>query len=255
MPCAVVPGQFYINEFGTLSWHRQMAVPGATLDAMLREVAPVLTKSIAENAAAVLQKTKPGAERMTWEELRKELLQTIDEALTNNANWPAGPPVGTPAPVPAKPKKMDDPRILPPLDAETLRLMSSAVADKSLKLRRTGSVLTVVVPCSQRDTAEAIATFDLINRMLANRVRAGKNVADVFVNIRQAVQIRYRAGVGLECSADLNKLARFSKNTHMPRPYETKNAVYPATIAAMRARGIEIQENFSIKGLLGEYAK
>ena len=69
------------------------------------------------------------------------------------------------------------------------------------------------------------------------------------------MQVRYAEGAGLEVSADLAKLVKCLNNTDNPQPGEKMKAGYKATIAAVRARGIEIQENFSIKSLLDEYKK
>jgi hypothetical protein len=251
----VVPGQFYINEFGTLSCYQQMAVPGAKMDAALRQITPVVARTVAMAADGEIQKAKKGAKHITWEEVRNEILEKINE---HDQPTPAPKAAPRAEPKPAakvEPKKKDDPGILLPLEDESIRLLQDAVADKSVKLRRSGSVITVAVPVSKNDGAEAAATFDLITRTIAERIKAGKKIeegADKFLN---AVQVRYAEGAGLEFSADLAKLVKCLNNTDNPKPGEKMKAGYKTTIAAVRARGIEIQENFSIKSVLDEYTK
>ena len=240
----VLPGQFYINEYGTLSCYHQMAVPGATVDAVLERIRPLLAKLFVKLADGEIQLAKKGARRATWEETRRAIVEQLRAADT--------PPIAPKSEPKAEPQKRDDPGTLLPLEAESIRLLKNAVADRSVKLRRTGSVITLVVPVTKNDAAEAAATLDLLKNTIAQRIKAGQKVPEGLAGLLDAVQIRFAEDGGLEFSTDLVKLARIANRSDNPQPDQKKDG-YKKTIEAMRARGIEVKENFSIKGLIDEY--
>ena len=232
----VLPGRFYINDYGVLSCYHQMAVPGATVDAVLDQVTPTVAGWFVTLADEEIQAAKKGAKRNTWDAVRKSIVQRLNEADDPKAEQ----------------KNKEEPAVIGPWEEESIRLLKSAVADKSVKLRRTGSVFMLVVPLTKKDCAEVTATFDLAKNTMDERIKAGKKVDHGFVDLLHVVHVRYAEGSGLELSVDLVKLARIQQNVD-PKPDEKKAAEYKATIEAIQARGIEIKENFSIKSLVGEY--
>lgn len=234
----VVPGQFYINEHGTLSCYHQMAVPGAVVDAVLEQIRPVIAQGVAKFENLEIEQAKKGEKRALWNEVRKAILEKLSDG-------------GLP---PVKATKKEDSGTLLPLEEETVRLLANTVADKSVKLRRIGSVIAVVLPVSKTDGAEAMATFELVSRTVADRLKAGKKVDDGLVAVLDAVQVRYVEGIGLEFSTNLCKLARIGHNAGNPKP-DPKKTAYRATIEAMRARGIEIKADFSMESLVDEYTQ
>lgn len=234
----VLPGQFYINEFGTLSCFHQMVVPGAVVDAVLEQIRPVIANGVAKLADMEIEQAKKGAKLATWKGIRMAIVDRLSEAAT--------PPVNA--------TKNEDTGTLLPLEEESIRLLASAVAERSVKLRRTGSVLTVVLPVTKNDGAELSSIFDLIKSTAADRIKAGKKVDEELVGFLNAVQVRNADVAGLEFSVNLTRLAKIGHNTDNPKP-DPKKTAYKATIEAMRMRGIEIKESFSIKDLIDEYTK
>jgi hypothetical protein len=219
------------------------------VDAVLERIRPVVAGGFVKLADAEIEQARKGAKRATWEETRKAILEKLNES----DNPPAHPKTEPKTEPKAEPKTKDDPGVLLPLEEESVRLLKNAVADKSVKLRRAGSVITVVVPVSKNDGAEATATFDLVKNTIAERIKAGKKVEQGLAGFLNAVQVHYAEGGGLEFSADLAKLARISNRGDNPKPDQKKDG-YKTTIEAVRARGIEVKENFSIQSLIDEYA-
>ncbi len=122
----VLPGQFYINEYGTLSCYHQMAVPGATVDAVLERIRPLLAKLFVKLADGEIQLAKKGERRATWEETRRAIVEQLRAA--------DNPPIAPKSEPKAEPQKKDDPGTLLPLEAESIRLLKNAVADRWVKL-------------------------------------------------------------------------------------------------------------------------
>lgn len=181
---------------------------------------------------------------MTWEAIRKSIVEKLNEA----DNPKEAPKAGSKA----EPKKAEEPGTIGPLEDESIRLLKNAVADKSVKLRRAGSVFSLVVPLAKQDGAEVTATFDLAKATVAERIQAGKKVEQGVINLFNLVHVHYADGSGLEVSVDLAKLAKIQKNDD-PKPDEKKAAGYKSTIEGLRAHGIDIKAKFSIKSLVDEY--
>lgn len=233
----VIPGQFHLNSHGNLAYYQQCVVPGKTLDAILAEVTPLFAAELEQLAAKQIKlalKAKP----MTWEAVRRSLLDDLE-----GKDKPK-PPVQKDG------KATGDPPL--PLDAESLRLLGKAVADKSVKLGRLRDQFTMVVPLSKRDSQEAVATLEFLRKTVAERVKSGKLIDKDLPELLDSLKVRQVEG-GLEATLDFTKYAKAETSAESQGPDGKKKAGYASTLAAIQAKGIPIAKAGAVEKLVKEY--
>lgn len=223
----VVPGKFFLNEHKNLCYYHQVVIPGATVDALMREVAPVIADELAKTAEEDIKNAgKEGSTKMSWNDVRDSMLKSF------GGNQP-------------KPddEKAKGPTLLP-LEMASLRLMIKAGADKSVPFTRKADAFTLVLPLSPRDTDEAIATVKLARQIVAERQAAGKTVDKHIVGLLNATEVFRGEAPGLSVTIQLGKLAKLlnADQTTMPTPEKEARQAYRTTIAFLEGQGIEVNK-------------
>jgi hypothetical protein len=233
----VTPGEFYLNRHRNLAYYHQMVVPGSTVDALLKELAPSIAEFMAEFAEQQIRSAgKENVRRLTWDDVRKTLLEKLAEKDHPQAA--------------SKGQTQEE---VGPLETASLRLLIKAGAERSVKFTRSRQVFTLTVPLSKRDCHEVVATVDLVREVVADRIKAGKAVEPGLDRFLESFNVRYVAGAGLEVSLiDLAKAANAGRVDVDPRPSKSETE-YQTTRASIQGRGIAINKAFSINELVGEY--
>jgi hypothetical protein len=234
----VVPGEFYLNRHGNLSYYHQVVMPGKVLDAKIKGFIPSMAEQWAEWARDYRQRAEKEPEKLlTWDEARKLLGTKLFEKGVAKAG----------APDETLGERM------PRLEPESIRLLIKAGADRSLKFSRHRQMLTAIVPLSSKDTQEVLATVDLIRDTIRKRIKAGEPVEESVAKFLESFTLRQVEGAGLEVSVDLVKLTRNRSIDVNPQPDAARRREYQATVAAIQKRGIAIRQMFAIEALVAEY--
>jgi hypothetical protein len=132
---------------------------------------------------------------MSWNEFRKSMLEMLD----------------------GKPAKPIGANVRLPLEMASLRLLSKAGADKQVQFTRKADSFTLVVPLSERDANEAIATVDLARKTVAERLDEGKKVDNNVIGFLAATRLD-RDASGLSVTLDFGKAAAASNADHGTMP-------------------------------------
>jgi hypothetical protein len=237
----ILPGDFYLNSHGNLSIYHQCVIPGQTLNAIVADlVAPFFAEKLAQFAEEQIQSQgKENVELLTWDVLRQSLYFNITEK--GVVSW------GPETPKPASPWPM--------LEKASLRLLMKAGADKTVKITRARDVLTIVVPLSNRDCHEAVATIDLLRDALADRRAAEEKLEiETCAAILDACKLRHLEETGLEVTVDMTRFSKAFPVDVDRQPHEsTKPIDFKTTVASIRGRGIEVNKTFAIDKLIAEY--
>ncbi len=76
----VIPGEFYLNKHGNLSYYHQNVVPGKIVDVAIMEFTPKVAKLMAEDACHQISLAKDAnVKRLTWDDLRKMALESVSK--------------------------------------------------------------------------------------------------------------------------------------------------------------------------------
>jgi hypothetical protein len=223
----VVPGEFFLNEHKNLCYFHQIVIPGATVDALMRERAPVIAEELAKIAEEDIKNAgKKGWTKMSWDDVRNAILESVGEKKPKPAD-----------------EKAKGPTLLP-LEMASLRLMIKAGADKSVPFTRKADVFTLVLPLSPRDTDEAIATVELARQIVAKRQKAGKTVDKHIVGLLDATNVFRGEAPGLSVTVQLGKLAKLvnADQATMPTPEKDAGQEHRTTIAFLEGQGIEVNK-------------
>jgi hypothetical protein len=236
----VIPGEFYLNTHGNLSYYHQVVVPGKTIDALLVEVKPLVAKGLAELAEEQIKlATKGKARKLTWDELRKELVAEIRKDKAK-----------------AAPKKKEEELL--PFEEESLRLLKKAGEDGSVVLGRTGDDFRIVVPLTKKDSEEVVTTAALARKTIAGVVKKGGAADKGVLELLAGVRLRQVEG-GVEVTASFTKLAKalrsFEGLNLNPAPDPKKAKGYQALLAAMQGGGIKINKEGPPRALIEAYTK
>lgn len=220
----VIPGEFFLNEYGALCCYQQVEIPGATVDAALREMIPAVAGYLSELAGEEIERLGSGEfEQQTWDDVRKKLLIWLGEH------------------EPDPDDKAEEIRT-GPLDRDSLRLLIKSGMDRTLPLTRKADALTLVIPLSARDCDEAVTTMNLARTVVAERRKAGKAVTEELAPWLDAVAFRHIPESGLSVTLNLGAYwkARTRAQHTMPAADTDQARAYEDTVAAIRARGIEV---------------
>ena len=189
----------------------------------MHEMSPAIADFYSMSAEKEIKKSRlPGSKQMSWNELRASMLESLDEKVP--------PPAG------------EDVRM--PLEMASLRLMIKAGADKRVQFTRKADSFTLVVPLSDQDADEAIATIDLARKTIAERLEAGKKVDKTVVAFLAATDLG-RGGSGLSVTLNLGKLAESLNADHstMPKPDGGQESMYERTAACIERQGIAVSKS------------
>ena len=228
----VIPGTFFRNEHGGLCYAQGSVVPGPTVDAVLVELIPVIARGLGE---AAQEAGKPGAKPITWDELRAAMVAELEGGVKPAAKENTGP--------------------MNPLDADSLGRLARAAADGSVRLARRGTTGTLVIPLSARDAAEVVATVDLLRQHVARRAQAGKADDQAAVALLGSVEVRAVADPGVEITVRGDPFLADAGRPPpaMPAPDPFWREALPATIAAVRERGIAVDDADLFPALLRRF--
>jgi hypothetical protein len=233
----IIPGEFYLNKYKTLSYYQQIVISGKTVDDILEEITPPIAQTVVTEVDKQLQLAAKGTgKRLTWDEIRTNI---VAELINKNA---AGP-------------KDSNQGKLGPLEPASLRLLIKAATDKSLKLSRSHAVFSLVIPLSERDVREAITTFDFIKEAaVAEANKKGKTGEPGWPEIMATFVLRNREGMGLDVSVNLPKLIMlFDAEKGNSKPADPVAPAYKTMIEGVEARGIKINKTFSLDDLTVKY--
>jgi hypothetical protein len=239
----VRPGRFFLNEHRNLCYYQECVVPGKTLDAVLEDLGPAVADQLTKYAEEQTKDADNVAVRwLTWGEVRQQLR---DQA--------AGKPA--PPPPPNEPARRSELR----LDADSLRLLKKAGADRSVKLTRVRDVFSVVVPLSKRDSEEALATAEVLRQALTAEVGNLKGSAEERKHLLDAldgVKVRHVQGAGVEVSVNAIRAVQAVRLIVGGQlADEPKRAGYQATVASVQGRGIAIDKTFTLDAMIAEYLR
>ena len=68
----VIPGEFFLNKDKDLCYYHQVVVPGAAVDAAMREMVPVIADELAKFADQQIKKPgTEGSKKMSWNDIRE----------------------------------------------------------------------------------------------------------------------------------------------------------------------------------------
>lgn len=279
----IMPGEFFLNEHGNLSYYHQVVIPGKAVDAAMREQVPQIAAELARLAREQRRlAAKAGSRKLTWDEVRRELRQGLGhhEAKPNEAkeegktllpldsasfcvmaaadednalSGAGGADVLSmliPIPledrfrIPSGDENQEDGLELLPLDSTSLHRLIMAGVDKWVQFTRKGDSFTLLVPLSERDCVEALATIELVRKLTADRLAAGKDVEEELVDVLEAMEVRHVEGSGLQVTFHGTKFWERTacRQDSMPAPVANKEAAYRSTVAAIRERGIDVNE-------------
>ncbi len=232
----VLPGEFSLNEHGNACYYHQVKIPGSTVDAMLKEMSPTFAEGLAKLVEHQNQlRNKGTTAQWTWDEVRKELVKY----LKNRAHKGPSP----------------DSKLLP-LDQESLKLLAQAGAKGQVDLSRKGDVFQLVIPLSQRDSLEAIATFDLVKPALAERIKNDPKVEPWSMDLFQAFSLEHKKAQGLAISLSYTKLAKSIHAENKPPTPEAKlKTNYKNTATALKAKGIPFKKSIALDKLKEKYTQ
>ncbi|HVS72729.1 MAG TPA: hypothetical protein VHQ47_15845 [Phycisphaerae bacterium] len=193
----VVPGEFFVEAGGqggagadrkpALGYYQALRVPGKVVDGALAELSAAaqsgdLTKGIDEE----LLRRKDGGKVYTWADLRAQTLKDI--TLEEAASQPAG--AGGAA------TQGGGPEVINPLmvmEEGSLKQMMGALADRSLKLSREKTVVSLAVPMSATDAA---GFKKLVETCVARAREVSTGAKETEENAEKLYQIRALAAVG-----------------------------------------------------------
>jgi hypothetical protein len=231
----VLPGEFYLNRHGRLSAYQGAVVPGKVFDQALPEMAAGLAELAAEGAQeSVKQARDPKAVRITWDQVREDVLSDIRGKPTPRA----GPSVG-------------------PFDDASLRALSRAVEDGSVKLSRAGKYLTATFPLSDADSLEVIATAEAVRKAIADLRSQGRRLgaSSSFLEAVAGSSLKPVKGTGLEVTVDYPALVRgvWGRGDPDRAPSQGTPDDFGRTISAVKAADIPIRETFDVKKLIAGY--
>ncbi|HVX83570.1 MAG TPA: hypothetical protein VH253_02015 [Phycisphaerae bacterium] len=200
----VVPGEFFVEAGGqggagadgkpALGYYQALRVPGKVVDGALAELSAAaqsgdLTKGIDEE----LLRRKDGGKVYTWADLRAQTLKDI--TLEDAASQPADAAGGA-AGAEGATTQGGGPEAINPLmvmEEGSLKQMMGALADRSLKLAREKTVVSLAVPMSAKDAAGFKGLLEAcVSR--AREVSAGAKETEE--NAEKLYQMRALAVVG-----------------------------------------------------------
>ena len=140
-----------------------------------------------------------------------------------------------------------------PLDIRSIAKLIKTRGTRPVQLSRTGSVLKLFLPLSERDARETIATVEFLRRTAVDRFMAGKAVGQTpkYLDAMSPAMIE---GEGILVSIDMIQWAKAGHGQlDAILPKQDAHACI-STVTAMQQRGAHINRTFTIKPLLTEYA-
>jgi hypothetical protein len=230
----ILPGEFFLNEQLHLCFYQQVEIPGKVVDAFLEEISPLLAAEISKGTLGMMREgAARGQERATWDDMRADLAVQLF------------PHSGTEDPGRTKNK-------LIPLDISSIANLIKTSGTRPVQLSRTGSVLKLFLPLSERDATEIITTVAFLRRTAADRIMAGKAVG-LTPKYLDAVSSAVIEGEGILISIDMIQWVKAGHGEFDAIVSKQDARVCISTVAAMQQRGTQINRTFTIKPLLAEY--
>ncbi len=223
----VMPGEFFLNEYGNLCYYHQAVIPGKAVDAALRERVPQIAAELAKLAKEQIElAAKEDTRKLTWNDVREAMLESLGEREPKPDADKAGGPE------------------MLPLDATSLRLLARAADDHLVQFTRKADVFRLLVPLSEHDCMQAIQTVELAREVIAERQKAGKPVQQELVDALKAVEVHHVENAGLRVTVQGTALWKLAacRQESMPKPNPDKKATYHSTVVEIRSRGIEVNE-------------
>ena len=232
----VMPGEFFLNEYGNLCYYHQAVIPGTAVDAAMQERIPRIAAELVKLAKEQRQlAAKMKSRKLSWNQVRQYVRESLQQDAANGDDKKedgqgllpldstlfclateaivdglapdahAADVASLPAPVPRennvrRPKgdeDQEDGQELLPLDATSLRLLARAADDNLVQFTREADVFRLLVPLSKHDCMEAIQTVELARKVIAERLKAGKPVERELVDVLKAVELHHVEGSGL----------------------------------------------------------
>jgi hypothetical protein len=232
----VIPGEFFLNEYGNLCYYHQAVIPGRAVDAAMRERIPQIAAELARLAKEQRQlAAKMNSRKLSWNQVRQYIRESLEQDAANGDDKQqdgqgllpldstlfcmatetsaeglapdahAANVASLPTPFPRehnvrRPKREareEDGQELLPLDATSLRLLARTADDNLVQFTREADVFRLLVPLSEYDCREAVQTVELARKVIADRQKAGKPVERELVDILKVVELRHVEGSGL----------------------------------------------------------
>lgn len=231
----IIPGEFYVNSHQRLNYYHRIVVPGAIVDQMINEFKATIAASIEKFAEERLDPANnQGVERMTWDDVRKEIVaQILDD------------------------KQSDSPgaRRAAPFEPASLRMLHKVVADSSLTIERTRDEIKIVTPMTNRDAREVENTFDYLTKTTSERIELGNADKNLLLTQKflNTLGLRVVENTGLEITVKPMIYFAAKENDFDPAPANPKIISPRSMIRSLEARGVKINQSFSIKELAKEF--
>ncbi|HET6248017.1 MAG TPA: hypothetical protein VFE47_10000 [Tepidisphaeraceae bacterium] len=245
----VLPGTFFLRGTDTLCYYDQVILPGKVIDQALQQIGPAIAPDLTKAIDEETQRRKAGGKLLDWDETRQQMIAGVHSSVDPSAA-PAGP-------APDSPEAKQGPLSL--LDEQSLALLRKGANDGAIKLTREKQVFRLTVPLSDADVAQVEKTW----KAAADAVKAdGPNSpagSPTFVTFKllPAFKLSTQAhAVELEINlpviiAILPELASITQPLEEPTPDKLKSMA--STIAALRARGVAIDEKLTVEQLAKDF--
>jgi hypothetical protein len=205
------PGAFFRHN-GSLGYYHAITVPGKTLDAALEDVSKAMqNEGMTSAIQAEIERREGGGKTATWAQVNAEALRQIEIKPDAPETAPANDPAAAPA---TAPDDAIEPQFA--LDLDSLKTLRQAVSDKTLRIKRDKSNLSLLLPVTRRD-ADGLA--DLYKVSLARLQEVVKTtpqtmeVAEKLADARVALQVATALAVttgdqGVTVTVDLLAMAK-----------------------------------------------
>jgi hypothetical protein len=229
----VQPGEFFLDENKNLGYYQAAVFPGMTVDAVLQEARPVLSRAVGEYAQDQVKMSEFSAvKHVGWEQLRKHFLARLDDK-----NAP--PPQAGPG----------------PLDNASLKLLRDVGRTQTIKVSRKEAIFQTVLPLSKDDCKELVSTVAALKGAVTKRVKEGKPVDKGLPEALRAVEVREVDGARVEISVDLLQLMKAKAIIEAMdlAPDKSKGPDFKKTIALIEDHGVKINKVLSIQDMIAKY--
>ncbi len=225
----VRPGRFFLSNEQSLCYYHQTEIPGVAVDWLLKETQAEWSEGL-QTAAREEQarRIEGGAERWTWDELRRVLKAMARER-----------------------ELVDEPPALPLisiLDDESLRLLAQAAERNAVTLGRKGGQLTFQFAISAKDAGQLLGVVAQVQADLRGRHWAWEPLDRWLQQLGRLAQVRQTEG---QVTATLSVLSLFNDEP-LRRTAFTADQVEPslAVVEEVRQRNLPIDTSRSLEEIV-----
>ncbi|MGA2497100.1 MAG: hypothetical protein ABSH20_05135 [Tepidisphaeraceae bacterium] len=243
------PGQFFFREPGNLCYYHAISVPGSLLDQIIEiSFGKFIQESLAQQLNSELDRRLKENTKPNWEQFRQGLIAHTCKQLDQNL-----------AGMEAQGDETWEPDA--PFATDTLQRILEAAAKKQLVVKRTGAQLSLTIPMTAPDVAEAIKTADEFRKAVAARLTQLKpkdevnaRVARWYQTLLEVPQLSAADKEHLEIRIDIVQLCNaFDSPANPPYTLDEKARARTIEMADLLAAKLPVAKDVTVAQLVADF--